>query len=396
MSDAASARSSRAGETDDHDDLDAADSARSRRAGGTSDQPDQNTAHTARSTNANEDPGPGNPDPSAPSTRVPTTRLGASGLEISGVVLGMMSYGRPDQGAHPWSVDIDDARPFVRRAYEAGITAFDTANVYSAGSSEEITGTLLKEIAPREEVQVFTKVFNRMRPGPNGAGLSRAAIMHEIDASLTRLGTDYVDLYQIHRFDPHTPIEETMEALHDVVKAGKARYLGASSMWTWQFAQMQHVAERNGWTRFVSMQDQYNLLEREEEREMHPFAQATGVGVIPWSPLARGRVTRPWDAQGSGSRADTDEFGKTLYRQDEAANRAIVDAVQQVAEARGASMAQIALAWVAGKPAVSAPIIGATKEHHIDDAVAATAIELTPDEVSRLESAYTPRVPSGF
>lgn len=369
MSDAASARSSRADETDDHDELGAADSARSNPT----------------------------PDPSAPGThRVPTTRLGASGLEISGVVLGMMSYGRPDQGAHPWSVDIDDARPFVRRAYEAGITAFDTANVYSAGSSEEITGTLLKEIAPREEVQVFTKVFNRMRPGPNGAGLSRAAIMHEIDASLTRLGTDYVDLYQIHRFDPHTPIEETMEALHDVVKAGKARYLGASSMWTWQFAQMQHAAERHGWTRFVSMQDQYNLLEREEEREMHPFAQATGVGVIPWSPLARGRVTRPWDAQGSGSRADTDEFGKTLYRQDEAANRAIVDAVQQVAEARGASMAQIALAWVAGKPAVSAPIIGATKEHHIDDAVAATAIELTPDEVSRLESAYTPRVPSGF
>ncbi|GGL11951.1 oxidoreductase [Curtobacterium luteum] len=325
-----------------------------------------------------------------------TTRLGATGLEISTVVLGMMSYGDPAKGSHEWSVGIDEARPFVRRAFEAGITTFDTANVYSAGSSEEITGQLLKEIAPREDVQVFTKVFNRMRPGRNGAGLSRAAIMHEIDASLTRLGTDYVDLYQIHRFDPHTPVEETMEALHDVVKAGKARYIGASSMWAWQFAEMQHVAERHGWTRFVSMQDQYNLLEREEEREMHPFCGHTGVGVIPWSPLARGRLTRPWDAQGSGSRADTDEFGKTLYRQDEDANRAIVDAVAQVADERGVPMAQIALAWVAGKSVVSAPIVGATKEHHIDDAVAAASIELSADEVARLEQAYTPRVPSGF
>ncbi|PYY36989.1 aldo/keto reductase [Curtobacterium sp. MCJR17_055] len=329
-------------------------------------------------------------------TTVPTTRLGSSGLEISSIVLGMMSYGDPSAGSHAWSVGLDDARPFVRRAFEAGITTFDTANVYSAGSSEEITGKLLAELAPREDVQVFTKVYNRMRPGRNGAGLSRAAVMHEIDASLTRLGTDYVDLYQIHRFDPDTPVEETMEALHDVVKSGKARYIGASSMWAWQFAEMQHVAELHGWTPFVSMQDQYNLLEREEEREMHPFCEHTGVGVIPWSPLARGKVTRPWDAQGSGSRADTDEFGKTLYRQDEDANRAIVDAVGQVAEERGASMAQVALAWVAGKPAVSAPIIGATKEHHIDDAVAATAITLTEDEVTRLEQAYTPRVPSGF
>ena len=343
---------------------------------------------TARSTS------PATPETARPAT--PTTRLGASGLQISSVILGMMSYGDPDKGAHEWSVGIDEARPFVRRAYDQGITTFDTANVYSAGSSEEITGTLLKELAPREEVQVFTKVFNRMRPGPNGAGLSRAAIMHEIDASLTRLGTDYVDLYQIHRFDPHTPVEETMEALHDVVKSGKARYIGASSMWAWQFAEMQHVADLNGWTRFVSMQDQYNLLEREEEREMHPFCAHTGVGVIPWSPLARGKLTRPWDAQGSGSRADTDEFGKTLYKQDEDANRAIVDTVQQVAEAHDASMAQIALAWVMRQPAVSAPIVGATKEHHIDDAVAATTIELTDDEVTRLESAYTPRVPSGF
>ncbi|MCS0644845.1 aldo/keto reductase [Curtobacterium flaccumfaciens] len=325
-----------------------------------------------------------------------TKRLGNSGLEISSVVLGMMSYGDPDRGSHAWSVGIDDARPFVRRAFEAGITTFDTANVYSDGSSEEITGTLLAELAPREDVQVFTKVFNRMRPGRNGAGLSRAAIMHEIDASLTRLGTDYVDLYQIHRFDPATPIEETMEALHDVVKAGKARYIGASSMWAWQFAEMQHTAERHGWTKFVSMQDQYNLLEREEEREMLPFCEHTGVGVIPWSPLARGRVTRPWDASDSGSRAQTDEFGKTLYKQDEDANRAIVDAVEAVATERGVPMAQVALAWVAGKPAVSAPIVGATKEHHIDDAVAAASLTLTDDEVTRLESAYTPRVPSGF
>lgn len=325
-----------------------------------------------------------------------TKRLGNSGLEISSVVLGMMSYGDPDRGSHAWSVGIDEARPFVRRAFEAGITTFDTANVYSDGSSEEITGTLLAELAPREDVQVFTKVFNRMRPGRNGAGLSRAAIMHEIDASLTRLGTDYVDLYQIHRFDPVTPVEETMEALHDVVKAGKARYIGASSMWAWQFAEMQHTAERHGWTKFVSMQDQYNLLEREEEREMLPFCEHTGVGVIPWSPLARGRVTRPWDASGSGSRAQTDEFGKTLYKQDEDANRAIVDTVEAVAAERGVPMAQVALAWVASKPAVSAPIVGATKEHHIDDAVAAASLTLTDDEVTRLESAYTPRVPSGF
>ncbi|WP_413602479.1 aldo/keto reductase [Curtobacterium sp. Curtsp57] len=325
-----------------------------------------------------------------------TTRLGATGLEISNVILGMMSYGDPTKGSHAWSVGIDEARPFVRHAFDKGITTFDTANVYSDGSSEEITGTLLKELAPREDVQVFTKVFNRMRPGPNGAGLSRMAIMHEIDASLTRLGTDYVDLYQIHRFDPQTPIEETMEALHDVVKAGKARYIGASSMWAWQFAQMQHTAELHGWTKFVSMQDQYNLLEREEEREMHPFCAATGVAVIPWSPLARGKVTRPWNAQGSGTRADTDEFGKTLYRQDEDANHAIVDAVESIASDRGVSMAQIALAWVAGRDAVTAPIVGATKEHHIDDAVAGASIVLTDDEVTRLESAYTPRVPSGF
>jgi aryl-alcohol dehydrogenase-like predicted oxidoreductase len=327
---------------------------------------------------------------------VRTVRLGNSGLEISGLVLGMMSYGDPGRGSHPWSVGIDDARPFVRRAFEAGVTTFDTANVYSLGSSEEITGALLAELGPREEVQIFTKVRQRMRDGRNGAGLSRAAIMHEIDASLTRLGTDYVDLYQIHRFDPDVPMEETMEALHDVVKAGKARYIGASSMWTWQFAELQRIAEVNHWTRFVSMQDQYNLLDREEEREMHPFCRATGIGVLPWSPLARGRLTRPWDASGSGSRADTDEFGKTLYRAQEESNRAIVDAVAAIASERGVPMAQVALAWVAGRDAVTAPIVGATKPHHIDDAVAALDLTLTDEEVARLEAAYTPREPAGF
>ncbi|MFZ7088235.1 aldo/keto reductase [Curtobacterium sp. RRHDQ10] len=324
-----------------------------------------------------------------------TVRLGTSGLEISAVVLGMMSYGEPDRGGHPWSVGLDESRPFIRRAFEAGITTFDTANVYSLGSSEEITGTVLKELAPREDVQILTKVNGRMRDGRNGAGLSRATIMHEIDASLTRLGTDYVDVYQIHRFDPNVPIAETMEALHDVVKAGKARYIGASSMWVWQFAEMQHTAELHGWTPFVSMQDQYNLLEREEEREMHPYCAATGVGVIPWSPLARGKVTRPWGESGT-KREGTDEFGKTLYRQDEDANRAIVDAVAAVAEGRSVPMAQVALAWAAGKSAVTAPIVGATKAHHIDDAVAASDIELTQDEIDQLEAPYTPREPSGF
>lgn len=325
-----------------------------------------------------------------------TVRLGNSGLEVSAVVLGMMSYGDPARGAHEWSVGLDEARAFVRRAHDAGITTFDTANVYSLGSSEEITGTLLKEIAPREEVQIATKVNGRMRDARNGGGLSRVAIMHEIDASLKRLGTDYVDLYQIHRFDPQTPVEETMEALHDVVKAGKARYLGASSMWAWQFARMQHVAELHGWTTFVSMQDQYNLLEREEEREMHPFCRATGVGVLPWSPLARGRVARQWGSAGSGSRESTDAFGQGLYKQDVEANRAIVDAVAAVAGERDVPMAQVALAWVAGRPAVTAPIIGATKEHHVDDAVAAVELDLSEEETRRLEEAYTPRHPSGF
>ncbi|MCU1550128.1 MAG: alcohol dehydrogenase [Glaciihabitans sp.] len=323
-----------------------------------------------------------------------TLRLGSSGLEISAVILGCMSYGEPNKGGHPWSVGLDESRPFFRQAIELGITTFDTANVYSLGSSEEITGALLGEFARREDVVIATKVHGQMRPGPNGHGLSRAAIMHEIDASLTRLGTDYVDLYQIHRFDPEVPIDETMEALHDVVKAGKARYIGASSMWAWQFASLQHTADLNGWTRFVSMQDQYNLLNREEEREMHPYSLETGVGVIPWSPLARGKLTRPWGV--STGRSETDEFGKLLYRQTEESDRRIVDAVGAVAEARGVPRAQIALAWVAQQDAVTAPIVGATKPNHLDDAAAAVELTLSEDELAILDEHYVPHAPEGF
>jgi aryl-alcohol dehydrogenase-like predicted oxidoreductase len=325
---------------------------------------------------------------------VNTVRLGSSGLEISAVVLGCMSYGDPARGAHPWSVGLDESRPFIRQALELGITTFDTANVYSLGSSEEIVGTLLAEFAPREDVVIATKVHGRMRPGPNGAGLSRAAIMHEIDASLRRLGTDYVDLYQIHRFDPAVPVEETMEALHDVVKAGKARYLGASSMYAWQFAKMQHAATIHGWTSFVSMQDQYNLLNREEEREMHPYCIDTGVGVIPWSPLARGRLTRDWDD--TTARSSTDEFGKSLYSQAKDADRRTVRAVADIADARGVSRAQVALAWVMHQPVVTAPIVGATKPHHLVDAVAAADFQLTPEELAALAEHYSPRAVEGF
>lgn len=321
-----------------------------------------------------------------------TLRLGDSGLQVSRVILGCMSYGDPDRGNHSWSLPLEESRQFFRRAIEGGITTFDTANVYSDGTSEEITGTLLKELAKREEVVIATKVHGRMGPGTNGAGLSRGAIMTQIDASLRRLGTDYVDLYQIHRFDPEVPVAETMAALHDVVKAGKARYIGASSMWTWQFAEMQHTADVEGLTRFVSMQDQYSLLQREEEREMHPYCLDTGVGVIPWSPLARGKLTRDWDE--STARAETDAFGRTLYGQE--GDRRIVEAVKRVAEARGVSRAQVALAWVLAQPAVTAPIVGATKPHHLDAAIAAADLELTDDELEELEADYVPHAPSGF
>jgi aryl-alcohol dehydrogenase-like predicted oxidoreductase len=323
-----------------------------------------------------------------------TIRLGASGLEISRIVLGCMSYGEPDRGNHSWTLDLDATRPFFRRAVEAGITTFDTANVYSDGSSEEITGRLVKEFARREEVVIATKVHGRMGPGTNGSGLSRGAIMTQIDASLRRLGTDYVDLYQIHRFDPAVPIAETMAALHDVVKSGKARYIGASSMWTWQFAEMQHTADIEGLTRFVSMQDQYSLLMREEEREMLPYCLETGVGVLPWSPLARGRLTRDWDA--TTARSGSDEFGRTLFRQAEEADRRIVDAVARIAAERGVSRAQVALAWVLAQPAVTAPVVGATKPEHLDDAIDAEGLELTDDEVEQLEAEYVPHTPTGF
>jgi aryl-alcohol dehydrogenase-like predicted oxidoreductase len=322
------------------------------------------------------------------------TRLGNSGLEISAVTLGCMSYGDPGRGNHAWSLPEEQSRPFIRRALELGITTFDTANVYSNGSSEEIVGRALGEYATREEVVIATKVHGKMRQGPNGGGLSRGHIMEQIDASLRRLGTDYIDLYQIHRWDPLVPIEETMEALHDVVTSGKARYLGASSMFAWQFATAQHAADLNGWTRFVSMQDHYNLINREEEREMHPFCLDQGVGVLPWSPLARGKLTRDWDA--SSSRSETDEFGKTLYVQSEQSDRRVANAVASVAEARGVPRAQVALAWVVQQPAVSSPIVGATRLEHLDDAVAAAELDLTDDELALLTEHYLPHAVAGF
>ena len=321
-------------------------------------------------------------------------RLGASGLTISRLVLGCMSYGEAGRGGHGWSLDEDASRPFFRAAVEAGITTFDTANVYSLGSSEEITGRMLREFTTRDQVVIATKLAMPMGPGPNDRGLSRGAIMTQVDASLKRLGTDYIDLYQIHRFDPRTPIEETMLALHDLVRMGKVRYLGASSMWTWQFARMQHAAAVNGWTPFVSMQDQYNPIMREEEREMHPFCAATGVGVLSYSPLARGRLSRPYGEV--SERLGLDETGAKLYRQDEASDRAISDAVGAIAEERGVARAQVALAWQFSKPAVSAPIIGATKPSHLTDAIAALDVELSTDEVARIEAPYTPRRPEGF
>jgi aryl-alcohol dehydrogenase-like predicted oxidoreductase len=305
-----------------------------------------------------------------------------------------MSFGDPNRGNHEWTLDLDASRPIFRAALEAGITTFDTANVYSLGSSEEITGALLGELARRDEVVIATKVHGQMGPGPNGSGLSRGAIMTQIDDSLRRLGTDYVDLYQIHRFDPKVPVEETMEALDDVVRAGKARYLGASSMWTWQFAQLQHAADLNGWTRFVSMQDQYNLIMREEEREMLPYCLDQGVGTLPWSPLARGRLTRDWDE--TTSRTESDNFGGTLYRQAEESDRRVAAAVAAVAGERGVSRAQVALAWLLHQTAVTAPIVGVTKPHHLDDAVAAVHVKLSDEELARLEADYVPHQPEGF
>ncbi|MDB5295988.1 MAG: aldo/keto reductase [Phycisphaerales bacterium] len=323
-------------------------------------------------------------------------RLGRSGLKVSRICLGCMSYGVPDRGPHPWSLPEDASRTFIRRALDLGINFFDTANVYSDGTSEEIVGRALKDFARRDEVVLATKVHGKMRGDPNGRGLSRKAILTEIDHSLRRLGTDYVDLYQIHRWDPDVPIEETLEALHDVVKAGKARYLGASSMHAWQFCKALYLADRHGWTRFASMQNHYNLLYREEEREMMKLCAAEGVGVIPWSPLARGRLTRPWDERANTERANTDEFGKVLYAATEASDQRVVDRVGEVAAARGVPRAQVALAWMLSKPYVTSPIVGATKPHHLDDAVAALGVGLTADEVARLEEPYVPHPVLGF
>jgi aryl-alcohol dehydrogenase-like predicted oxidoreductase len=305
-----------------------------------------------------------------------------------------MTFGDPTRGDHPWTLDEERSRPLIRQAVEAGINFFDTANVYSDGSSEEIVGRALKDFSRRDEIVIATKVCGRMRRGANGGGLSRKVIMHEIDASLRRLGTDYVDLYQIHRFDYGTPIEETLEALHDVVKAGKARYIGASSMYAWQFATMLHTSDANGWTRFCSMQNYLNLLYREEEREMLPFCEAEGIGVIPWSPLARGRLTRDWDS--STDRSENDAFGRTLYESTAEADRQVVEAVAAVAESRGVPRAQIALAWVLAKAGVSAPIVGASKSAHIEDALAALEVVLSEEEIAELEAPYVPHAVVGF
>ncbi|MBU6297613.1 MAG: aldo/keto reductase [Alphaproteobacteria bacterium] len=321
-------------------------------------------------------------------------RLGKTGLEVSAVCLGCMTYGAPDRGSSRWTLDEEKSRPFIRKALEMGINFFDTANMYSDGSSEEITGRAIKDFARREEVVLATKVYFPMRPGPNGGGLSRKAIFAEIDNSLRRLGTDYVDLYQIHRWDYKTPIEETLEALHDVVKAGKARYIGASSMHAWQFAKALYISRLNGWTQFVSMQNHINLLHREEEREMLPLCADQGIGVIPWSPLARGRLTRDWNE--TSERQSTDAYGATLYAATQDADRKVVEAVGEVAKARGVPRAQVALAWLMQKSVVTAPIVGASKPRHLEDAVAALSLTLTAEELAKLEAPYVPHPIVGY
>ncbi len=321
-------------------------------------------------------------------------KLGSSGLEVSRLCVGCMSFGDPSRGTHPWTLDDDASRPLIARALEAGVTFFDTANSYSDGTSEEILGRALKELARREDVVIATKVWGRMRPGPNGGGLSRTAILTEVDNSLRRLGTDYIDLYQIHRWDHTVPIEETLEALHDVVRAGKVRYLGASSMYAWQFSKALYTADRHGWTRFVSMQNHLNLLHREEEREMLPLCADQGIGVLPWSPLARGRLVR--DVVESTERGTSDQFSGTLYDATYDADLAVIHAVAKLAEGRGVSRAQVALAWVAQNPLVSAPIVGVTQPQHLDDALAAMSLVLTDDEIAALEAPYVPHGVVGF
>ncbi len=313
------------------------------------------------------------------------TRLGRSGLKVSRIGLGCMSYGHAATGLHRWTLDEDAAAPFFRQAVESGVTFWDTANVYQNGTSEEFVGRAVRTYSRREDIVLATKVHGRMHDGPGGSGLSRKAILEQLDASLSRLGTDYIDVYYIHRFDDQVPVEETMEALHDVVKAGKVRYLGASSMWAWQFATMQHAAERGGWTTFSAMEDQYNVLKREEERDMIPLCLHQGVGLTPYSPLAKGRAARPWGEQ--TARSSTDAVAKAFDRED--ADRPVVEAVQRIAANRELPMAQVALAWVLSKPVVACPIVGATKPNHLDDAVAAVEVVLTDREIAELEQPYT-------
>lgn len=315
-------------------------------------------------------------------------RLGKSGLKVSRLVLGCMSFGIPERGNHEWTMAEEESRPFFKRALELGINCFDTANIYSDGTSEEITGKLLGELVPRDQVVIATKAYGRMRPDANGMGLSRKAIIEECEASLRRLGTDYIDLYQVHFWDNETPIEETLEALNDLVRSGKVRYIGASNYYAWQFAKALYLSDRNLWARFVSMQAHLNLLYREEEREMLPLCHEEGVGMITFSPLARGRLARPWEE--SSTRSETDNVTERFYAQSAEADREVVKIVQQIAEERGIPQAYVAMAWVAGKPEVTAPIVGATKLKHLDDAVAALDVSLSKEEIDRLEAPYVP------
>jgi aryl-alcohol dehydrogenase-like predicted oxidoreductase len=320
--------------------------------------------------------------------------LGKTGVKVSRICLGCMSYGVPPSGplrpgSNAWSLNEEQSQPFFRQALDAGINFFDTANVYSTGDSERVLGRFLKANAKREDTVIATKLNGVMRDGPNGGGLSRKEIFFEIDESLRRLGTDYVDLYQIHRWDRTTPIEETLEALNDVVRAGKVRYLGASSMWAWQFSKALYLADRHGWSRFVTMQPHYNLLYREEEREMLPLCLDRGIGVLPWSPLARGKLARPWDAEAT-KRSETDGYAKSLYSKTLEADHRVVERLGELATARGVARAQVALAWLLTKPAITSPIVGATKPHHLDDAVAAVSLKLTPEEIASIEEPYSP------
>jgi 1-deoxyxylulose-5-phosphate synthase len=319
------------------------------------------------------------------------TRLGGSGLRVSRITLGCMSFGDTSRGFNQWALNDEQAEPIFREAVELGITFWDTANAYGYGTSEEIVGRAIRKYTRREDVVLATKVYFKMGDGPGGSGLSRRAIMEQVDASLARLDTDYIDLYQIHRFDPETPAEETMEALHDVVKAGKARYIGASSMWAWQFSKLQYIAQLHEWTKFISMQNQYSLMQREDEREMFPLLADQGVGSIPWSPLAKGRLARPWGEQ--TTRSETDNVARWVLPHDD---KPVADAVQEIAAERGVPMAQVALAWVLRNPVVSAPIVGPTKPGHLADADAALDIQLTDEEVQQLGAPYTPRTPTGF